>query len=173
MFQRRLRGGVLTGLLVCSLSAPAAPADDHQRGLQAYHRGDVAGAMSALRPAAQAGYAPAQSLLGFILENGDFREEAARLYSDAAAQDDAEGHAGLAGLLLSGRGVAKDEKLALSHFSKAADLGHAASIEVLVRVYQNGLYGVAPDPAQAAAWRARAAALRKPTAASAAAKAPP
>ena len=172
MFQSWRRAGVVTGLLAWCLGTLAAPADDHQRGLQAYQRGDVVAAMAALRGAAKAGHAPSQALLGFILEGADFREEASQLYRDAAAQGDPDGHAGLAGLLTSGRGVAKDEKLALSHFSEAAELGHAASVEVMVRVFQNGLYGATADPAQAAAWRARAAALRRQAAAQAA-KAPP
>jgi TPR repeat protein len=172
MFTTWRQAGVIAGLLAGSLGALAAPADDHQRGLQSYQRGDVVAAMATLRGPAQAGYAPSQALLAFILEGADFREEAARLYRDAAAQGNAEGHAGLAGLLISGRGIAKDEKQALLHFSKAAELGHAASIEVLIRVYQNGLYGATADPAQAAAWRARAAALRQPAPAPAA-KAPP
>ena len=171
MIRRWLAAGAMSGLLACGLPALATPADDHQRGLRFYQRGDVVSAMSALRGPAQAGHAPSQALLAFILEGADYREEAAQLYRDAAAQGNAEGHAGLAGLLLSGRGVAKDEKQALSHFSKAAELGHAASIEVLVRAYQTGLYGATADPAQAAAWRARAAALPSQAAARAA-KAP-
>jgi TPR repeat protein len=122
MFQRWLHGSVMAGGLLCSLGTAAAPADDHQRGVQAYQRGDVVAAMAALRAAAKAGYAPAQSLLAFILEQADFTNEAARLYREAAAQGDVDAHTGLANLYLSGRGVAKDEKQAQWHFSKAAEL---------------------------------------------------
>ena len=205
MVGRWLQGWMIGALLACACAVGAAPVDDYQRGLQAYQRGDVVAAMAALRGAAQAGHAPAQSLLAFILDRADFVEDAARLYRDAAAQDDVEGHAGLANLYLTGRGVAKDEKLALQHFSKAADLGHAASIEslanaylkrqwgldpdgrdgagavaawrraaerghalsadALARAYQSGGSGLVADPAQAATWQARAAALRKQQAA--------
>jgi len=127
------RGGLRALCLALPMAATAAPADDHQRGLTAYQRGDVVAAMAALRPAAKAGHAPSQSLLAFILDKADFVDEAAALYRAAAAQNDAEGHAGLANAYLSGRGVAKDEKLAMLHFSKAADLGHAASRAVVVR----------------------------------------
>jgi len=200
-------------LLACHGFAQAAPADDHQRGLQAYQRGDVVGAMSALRAGAKAGHAPSQALLGFILDRADFSEEAAALYRSAADQGDAEGHAGLAHLHTTGRGVAKDEKLALQHFSKAADLGHVASMlalaeayqknqwgldadgrdaaramdtwrravehqhiasaEALARAYQRGNAAVTPDATQAAAWQARAAALRKTLATPVAKTAPP
>lgn len=129
---RRAGASWVSVVLLCGAAwAAAAPADDHQRGLQAYRRGDVVAAMAALRPAAQAGHAPSQVLLAFILDRGDFPEEAARLYRQAAGQGDAEGHAGLAGLLLAGRGIAKDETAARAHFSKAAALGHAGAAQVL------------------------------------------
>jgi TPR repeat protein len=141
-------------LLVCLLGASlafAAPADDFQRGRLAYQRGDVVGAMSTLRPAATAGYAPAQSLLAYILDRADLGDEALVLYRAAAAQDDAEGHTGLADRYLTGRGVAKDEKLALLHFSKAAAQGHALSIEVIADSWLKGRFGLdaASDPSAA------------------------
>jgi hypothetical protein len=141
----------------CATLAAAAPADDHQRGLLAYHRGDVVGAMSALRPAAKAGHAPSQALLALILDRADFTEEAFALYRDAAAQDDAEGHMGVGNACLTGRGIAKDEKRALLHFSKAADLGHASAIEVVAEAHIKGQFDLAsapPDEALAAVRRA-------------------
>jgi TPR repeat protein len=115
------------------MAVMAAPADDHQRGMAAYQRGDVVAAMSAFRAAARSGHAPSQSMLAFILDKADFVDEAAALYRAAAEQNDAEGHAGLANAYLTGRGVAKDEKLAMRHFSKAADLGHAVSASIVAR----------------------------------------
>ena len=150
---------------VCISCACAAPADDHQRGLKAYREGDVATAIHLLRAPAGAGHAASQSLLAFILDNADFAAEALPLYRAAAAQGDADAHAGLANLYLLGRGISKDEKRALAHFSKAAELGHAASIEVMVLAWRNGSFGLAPDPAQAAAWQARADAQRAAAAA--------
>lgn len=158
----RARRGVplaLAGtLLLAALGVAAAPEDDYRNGVAAYRRGDVIGAMSALRPAANAGHVGAQVHLAFILESADFAEEAARLYTAAAAQGSAEGHAGLAGLLLTGRGIAKDEKRALQHFSKAAEAGHALSIEVVATAYLNGQMGLADaPPAEALAALRRAA----------------
>lgn len=138
--------------------APAAAAEAHQRGLTALHRGDVVGAMAALRPPARAGHAPSQVLLAFILDRADFAEEAAALYREAAAQDDADGHLGLAQAHLTGRGIAKDEKLALQHFSKAAARGQATAIEVLADAYIRGRFGLDDaDPAAALAAVRRAA----------------
>jgi TPR repeat protein len=155
------RGALIAALLAGGGTLLAAPADDHRRGQQAYQRGDVVAAMAALRSAAQAGHAPSQSLLAFILDGAGYREEAIQLYRDAAAQDDAEGHAGLAGIYLGGRGVAKDEKLAWRHFSKAAELGHALSIQLVADAYLKRQFGLDPDGADAAAalhaWRRAAA----------------
>jgi TPR repeat protein len=144
-------------LWLVALDTWSAPADDHQRGLLAFRRGDVVAAIAALRPPAQAGHAPSQTLLAFILDRADFTEEAARLYQAAAAQDDAEGHAGLANAYLTGRGVAKDENRAWQHFSKAAELGHAASAQVVANAYAKGQFGQAVDPDKAQQWRQRAA----------------
>jgi TPR repeat protein len=142
--------------IVWASALHAAPADDHQRGLQAWQRGDVASAMRALRPAADAGHVRSQTLLAFILEQAGYADEATRLYQAAAAQGDAEGHAGLAAAYQGGRGIAKDEKQAALHFSKAAELGHTPSMAVLSKAYRNGELGLAADPALAAKWQARA-----------------
>jgi hypothetical protein len=148
-------------LLLAALTgtAGATPQDDHQRGLQAYQRGDVAGAMSALRAPAKAGHAPSLSLLGFLLDRADFTAEAAALWQRAAAMGDAEAHAGLANLYLEGRGFAKDEKLALQHFSEAAVRGHAAAIEAVATAWLRGQLGAdaAAQPEQALAAIVRAA----------------
>jgi len=150
-------GGVA---LLAAAAAWAGPQEDHQRAQAAYQRGDIAGAMAALRAPARAGHAPSQSLLGFILDRADFSAEAAALWRDAAAQGDAEAHAGLANLYLTGRGVAKDEKAALRHFSEAAARGHAASVEAVAQAWLKGQLGcdARADPAGARAALERAAA---------------
>lgn len=147
-----LRALAALGLAVAAAIGRAAPADDHQRGVTAYSRGDVVGAMSALRSAAKAGHAPSQVLLAHILDQADFAEEAAALYRQAAEQGDADGLLGLGRAQLTGRGVAKDEKAALQHFSKAAALGNAAAIEIVAEAHVRGQMGLAQaEPAQALA----------------------
>ncbi len=146
-------------LALCVAQARADADDDYRRGLQAFHRGDVATAMATLRPPAKAGHAPSQRLLAYILDRADFTDEAFLLYTSAAAQGDAEANAGLANLYLTGRGVAKDEKKALELFSKAADLGEASAIEWLAEAHLKGSYGLGAEPrdnvrAQAAVKRA-------------------
>ena len=115
--------------------------------------------MAALRAPAQAGHAPSQSLLGFILDRIDMVDDAARLWHAAAAQGDAEAHVGLGSLYQTGRGVAKNEKLALFHFSEAAARGHAAAIEVVATAWLKRELGAdaAADPATALAAVQRAA----------------
>lgn len=137
-----------------SVGAQALPADDHALGLKAYQRGDVAGAMAALRAPARAGHAPSQSLLAFLYDRADFAAEAAALWQQAAAQGDAEAHAGLANLYLTGRGVAKDEKAALRHFSEAAARGHAAAVEALANAWLQGQLGTDARAEPAAAVQA-------------------
>lgn len=146
-------------LMAWSLGALAAPEDDFKRGELAYQRGDVVGAMAALRPATLARHAPSMTLLAFILDRADYPDQALGLYRDAAEQDDAEGHIGLANLYLTGRGVAKDEKLALAHFSKAADLGQATAIDAIATAWLRGQLGLnaETEPAQARAALLRAA----------------
>lgn len=191
--------GVFFAALVAAAAACASPAHEHQRAVAAYGRGDVVAAMRTLRPLAQAGHGPSQRMLAFILDRSDAPEEAARLYRDAADQGDAEATAALGELLMVGRGIAKDEKLALAQFSKAAELGHRQSIEVmadaqlrgslgtaatdpsrtpealrraadmghlpaiaaLAQAYRTGNHGIAPDLAQATAWDAKLAELRR------------
>jgi len=135
----------------CISASCASVDDDFRRGQLAYQRGDFAAAMSNLRAPAAAGHVASQTLLAYILDNADFPEEAVRLYSNAARQGDADALAGLANLLLAGRGIAKDEKQALVNFSKAAALGHAQSIVVLADAHLQGLFGLRAEPRDDAA----------------------
>lgn len=147
---RGIRWAIFAAALAAA-AAGAAPEDDHRRGLQAYRRGDVVTAMNTLRAPAAAGYAPSQALLAFILERADVADEAVRLYRAAAEQGDAQAHAALAELYLSGRGVAKDEKQALAHFSKAVSLGHEASPIWQARIDELRRKGGASAPASGVA----------------------
>jgi TPR repeat protein len=132
-------------VLTFASQAQASADEDFRRGQTAYQRGDFASAMHTLRAPAKAGHGPSQTLLAYILEQADFAEEAARLYESASAQGDPDAHAGLANLYLTGRGIAKDEKKALAHFSKAAERGHAGAALVLAEVHLKGLWGLGAE----------------------------
>ncbi len=146
-------------LLALSPVAFAAPEDDHQRGLAAYHRGDVTTAIGALRPAAAAGHAPSQALLAFVYERAGEVDRAVPLYRDAAAQGLSDAQVRWAEMLLAGQGVAKDEKAALEQFSKAAAQGHRHAIEVVASAWLKGQWGAdeRADPVTARAAVLRAA----------------
>lgn len=137
-----LAAGLAAALATLPLVAWSAPQQDHERALALYQRGDVAGAMAALRVPAQAGHAAAQSLLAHILDHADLTEQAIPWWQAAAAQGDAQAHVGLANLHLAGRGLAKDEKRAVQHFSEAAALGHAAAARWLADAWLAGQMGL-------------------------------
>ncbi len=130
----------------CLGNAWAGPDDQFLLGQLAYQRGDFSTAMGILRAPAKTGHAASQTLLAYILDHADFPDEAARLYEAAAAQGNAEALAGLGNLYLTGRGIAKDENQALAHFSKAAELGHAPSIQVLADAHLKGSMGLGREP---------------------------
>lgn len=142
-----------TGALLSLPASGAEPAPPAAlaRATQALQRGDVVAAMTLLRPLVAAGDARAMSMLGFVLEQAGAVDEAARLYEQAAARDDAEGHLGLAQALAAGRGVAKDEKKAYLHFSKAAALGNAHAVELVAAAWLGRQWGLdaQADPAAA------------------------
>lgn len=137
----------------------AAPQEDFRVGESAYRAGDVAGALSPLRRAADAGHAPAQALYGHILDVSEFNEEASRYYRQAAEQGNADGQFGLAALYASGEGIERDAAAARQWFERAAAQGHAHAINALAQAYLAGDLGFKPGPQETAglAWVRKAA----------------
>jgi len=132
--------------LAASLAAGAAradPAQDHAAGDAAYRRGDVRGAIAALRKAADSGHARAQVLLGTILDASEQDEEAVRYLAMAAAQGDSEGAYLLAAMYSAGEGVARDPARARQLLETAAASGHRESIFALAAAYIGGGLGLA------------------------------
>ncbi len=134
-------------------------ADDFQVGLDAYNAGDLPGALTSFRKAAESGSAEAQAWLGYILDQSEDNDEAARMYRAAAEQGNIAGIAGLAEMYAKGEGVEKDHEQALMLFTKAGEAGHAQSIRVLVAAYEKGGLGVGKDAAELAYWKAKESAL--------------
>ena len=146
------------------LQAPAALAasveDDFRAGQRAYLAGDVIGALSSLRKAADAGYAPAQVLLAEILDRAEFNEDAVAYYRKAAEQDSADGEFGLGTMYHAGEGVKKDAAQALFWYRRAAARNHARAIQAIAHAYVVGDLGLDEkrrDNAEAAAALRRAA----------------
>lgn len=148
---------VLGGYVVLAL---AAPEDEYRAGARAYNEGDVVGAMSLLKKAADAGHAPAQALLGYILDKAEFNEEAVAYFRKAAGQDDVDGEFGLGTMYASGEGVKHDLDEARRWITKAAQKGHSQAINVLAQAYiksELGLDEGSRNSEQALFWIRRAA----------------
>ena len=139
----------------------AAPQDDYNIGRKAYLGGDVVTAMTPLKRAADAGYAPAQSLYAYILDKAEYNEEAAQYFRRAAEQGDADGQYGLGILYASGQGVARDPATAREWLERAGNQNHALAVDALSQAFLAGRLGFKTDPADAAGlgWVRKAGAL--------------
>lgn len=143
-----------------AMAAGAAPQDDFHAGSQAFRAGDVVQAMALLKRAADAGHAPAQSLLAYILDKAEFNEEAVAYYRKAAAQGDAEGEFGLGSMYAAGEGVGRDPAEARKWITRAAQKGHPGAINALAQAYITGGLGIDEaqrNGAEALHWIRRAA----------------
>ena len=59
-------------------------------------------------------------------------------------------------MLAYGNGTKKDLNAALNLWQKAARQGNANAIQTLAQVYEQGLFGITPDPEKAAYWKKKA-----------------
>lgn len=126
-------------------SAPAAPASlesIYEAGSKAYKQGDVAGAMTILKPAADAGHGPSQALLGFILDKSLFYDDALTYYRKSADQGNAEGLYGLGVMYSEGSGVKKDLGEARRLIMSAAEKGQKEAVNVIAQAYIKGGLGL-------------------------------
>ena len=151
----------LASVFLFSMNVLAGPQEDYAAGRKAYLAGDVPGAMPALKRAADAGIAPAQSLYGYILDRAEYNEEAASYFRRAAEQGDADGQYGLGVLHAAGEGVARDPATARELFERAGKQGHALATVALSQAFLAGTLGFKTDPADAAgiAWVKKAGEL--------------
>jgi uncharacterized protein len=124
-----------------------------------------------IQQSAEAGFAPAQTSQGILLEqqvdlksrNPDF-SEALVWYRKAAEQKEPEGLYRLAKFHLSGSGVPKDDAAALNLLRDAAAAGHGLAINEIGISCQKGR-GMAADTTAAVGYFVRAAQLGVPAAA--------
>ncbi len=154
----------LLGLVAVLLAALAwaGPAEDYAAGERAYRRGDVREAIAKLRPAADAGHAKAQSLLGSILDAAEQDEEAARYLKLAAEQGEPDGMYLYAAMLGSGQGTRRDAARAREWMERAAKAGKREAVIALASAYAGGGFdlGAAERASpEALAWIERAAAI--------------
>ena len=152
----RLRRVVLWTLVAFAATsfAPGVPssAADWASGQTAYERGDVAAALEAWRPLAEAGDARAQAAIGSLYIHGqgipvDYAE-ALRWTQLAAEQGDVTGQFNMGTIYAGGLGVERDYAVAAEWFARAAEQDDAASRFNLGVLYARGL-GVAKDDEEA------------------------
>ena len=109
-----------------------------------------------LRKAAQAGYAPAQTLLGGLYDMGlgvpQDSAQAVQWYQKAVAQGDPNAMTGLGDLYRKGRGVPKDYNLATAWYFKAALMGFAPAQNNL-----GGMFRLIQNDTEAVKWYRKAA----------------
>lgn len=89
-------------------------------------------------------------------ERAGRHEEAYTINLRLAGMGDAIGMYDVAESLLEGRGVKADPPASVPWFRRAAEAGHFGAMAKLAKIYGEGLYGQARDPAQAAQWARRA-----------------
>lgn len=127
----------------------------NQKGVEAYEQSDYSEAIKWFRKAAEQGYAPAQSNLGRMYNEGRGVEknssEAAIWLFNAAQQGDTEAQLILGYLYQLGQGVKQDYTVAFSLYQKAADKGSAVAQNNLAYMYQEG-YGISQDYKEAFKW---------------------
>lgn len=146
--------------MVAGGQAWAGPKEDTERAEASFRSGDLIGAMTLLRKAADQGHAPAQARLADLLDAAEQDAEAVALYRKAAEQGEPAGEYGLGRMFANGDGLARDPTQALLWFRKAADRDHAPAIEALARAHRSGDLGLARDLQEAARLEARAKAAR-------------
>ena len=144
--------------LALAASAAFAPAIDSaaggawERGQAAFEKGDVAAALEAWRPLAEAGDARAQAALGSLHIHGTGvpvdHAKALRWTRLAAEQGDVTGQFNMGTLHAGGLGVERDYAEAAAWFARAAEQDDAASRFNLGVLHARGL-GVAKDDVEA------------------------
>ena len=153
---------ITLGLALAFLVVPPVTAQDYQKGVAAYHRGDYATALRTWRPLALRGVASAQYNLGLIHAKGrgvpQDNTKAVKWYRRAAEQGLASAQNNLGFMYEKGRGVPQDYAKAVKWLRMAANQGDADAQFNLGAMYFLGR-GVAKDHVAAEIWYRKAAVL--------------
>ena len=148
---------LVLGALPCNAAEPPDTAS------AAYQRKDYEVAYQLALPAAVAGDANAQYLLGmqFWRGRGVMRNdaEAAQWFARAAEQNHGDAMTDLAAMYRLGEGVEKDTRRAFALSMKAAEMGNATAQFDVGQAYQQGV-GVTKDMIHARYWLERADAVQ-------------
>ena len=146
--------------LAAAMTAPELHADarsDGERGIEEYRRGNLIESMRLLEKAAAEGYAPAQTMLAFILDASEDDTQAFHWYQQAAEAGDAAGLFGLGGMYAKGEGTEKDPERAGELIEQAAELGYLQGMRLYAHALEHGQLGFSAQPQRAAEWYRKAA----------------
>jgi TPR repeat protein len=159
-FCRYLIFTIVLGLFFQPLLAqPESPESIGERGIAEYIAGNLMDGMELLYQAAEAGYAPAQARLGYILDQSEENEEAFSWFEKAAMQENAEGLHGLGSMYAKGEGTESNPEEAFRLMLKAANLNYLPAMRVCATAYEQGEFKLDIDNAKALIWLTRAADL--------------
>ncbi len=131
-------------------------------GELAYNRGDIVGAMSLFRKAAEEGHPTAQVRLARILDAAGDNTGAVRWFKQAAELGDAEASYELGTKYAFGEGVDKDLDTAVKLITDAAQGGYSQALRTLVLAYENGGLGLSVDHERAVSWLREGVARKDP-----------
>ena len=128
------------------------PEDLMKKAEQAFTRGGVNDAFAYFRQAAEAGYAPAQNRLAYLLDQAEQNAEALQWFKASADQGDAEGESGLARMYATADGVDQNNSEAVRLYTSAAGKDYLPAIRILVTAYEKGEMGLRVDYDIARQW---------------------
>ena len=135
------------------------PVEDYEAGIKADLKGDLIGALTLYKRAADAGYVPAQARYADNLKRGQLIPEAIK-YFRMSAQSNRDGQYGLGAMYEVGEGVKQDFGVARFLYGMAAEQGHREASIRLTEAYLKGQPGLDEADRQtpeALAWIRRAA----------------
>lgn len=147
------------GILILAFtmhSAFAGPVEDYKTGLENFREGDVVGAMTPLKRAADAGQPDAQALLGYILHQAGENDSAIAYLRKSAEQGNAEGQYNLSVMYSSGDAVPKNIPESMKWLQLAAEQGNSKAVNAMAQHYISG-EAANQDSAEALSWIKRAA----------------
>ena len=139
-----------------SLALADAKADG-DKGIAEFKNGNLIESMRLLEKSAEAGYAPAQVTLAYILDQSERNSEAFKWYQQAADANDAAGLLGLGGMYAKGEGTTADPQKAGRLIERSALQNHLPGMRAYAHALEYGQLGFVPDGSAAAEWYLKAA----------------
>jgi uncharacterized protein len=157
-----VRGCALGMVALFAASAlHAGPAEDVQQGETLLRAGDLPGAMTLFRKAADQDYPLGMARYADVLRTAQYESEAFELYRKSADRGDAAGEVGLGRAYADGAGVKQDSAKALELYRKAEAKNYGPAFDLLARAYRTGTLGLTKDLEKAIAYEQKANAAMK------------